>query len=219
MYARVTTAMFQRDKLDESIRILRDSIVPEVQKQKGFRDILMLVDRTTGKSIVYALWESEADLHATESSGHYQAQLAKVAPLSVGQPTREICEVTVSELSALNVGSVYGRVTSALFQPGKIDEGVRITRDSILPESRKQRGFAGLLSVIDRAMGKGYVLSCWENEADLRASESNGYYQTQVAKLQPLFISQPTREAYEVNVFVAMVPPSAMDTQIHPPAP
>ncbi|HEX8034803.1 MAG TPA: hypothetical protein VF510_13190 [Ktedonobacterales bacterium] len=219
MHARVTTATIQQDKIDECIRIFRDSIVPDIQRQKGFRDLLMLTNRATGKSAFYALWESEADLRANEASGSYQLQVAKLLPMFVGQPTREIYEVTVNELSALRVGSVYGRVTSAIFQQGKIDEGTRILRDSILPEARKQQGFDGLLSMVDRNMGKSYTLSCWESKADMKASESSGFYQAQLAKLHSLFIGQPTHESYEVTVPIAIAPPSAVDTQVHPPTP
>ncbi len=221
MHARVTTSTIQRDKIDEGIRIFRDSIVPEAQKQKGFRDILLLLDRATGKFVVYALWESEADLRATEASGHYQTQVARLASLMVGQPTREICEVTVNELSALKTGSLHGRVTTAMFQQGKIDEGIRIIRDSIVPEAKRQRGFDGLLSMLDRAMGKGTLLTLWESEADLNAGESSGYYQAQLAKVRPLFMGQPARESYEAIVPVVMAPAgvAAVDTQVHPPTP
>lgn len=219
MHARVTTATIQQDKIDECIRILRDSIVPDVQRQKGFSDLLMLTDRATGKCTFYSLWASEADLRANEASGSYQTQVTKLLPMMIGQPTREICEVTINELSTLKVGSVYGRVTTVVFQQGKVDEGTRILRDSILPEANKQQGFDGLLSMVDRALGKAIVLSCWESEADMKAGESSGYYQAQIAKLQPLFIGQSTREAYEVTVPVVMAPPPAMDTQLHAATP
>ncbi len=221
MHARVTTSTIQQGKIDEGIRIFHDAIVPEAQKQKGFRDILMLIDRATGKFVVYALWESEADLRATETSGHYQTQVAKLASLMVGQPTREICEVTVNELSAVKTGTLHGRVTTALFQQGKIDEGIRIVRDSIAPEAKKQQGFDGLLSLLDRAMGKSIILTLWESEADVNASESSGYYQAQVAKAAPILLGQPTRETYETLVPVVMVPAgvAAVDTQVHPPTP
>ncbi len=221
MHARVTTSTIQLDKIDEGLRIFRDSIVPEAQKQNGFSDILMLIDRATGKCTVYALWASEADLRATEASGHYQSQVARLASLMVGQPTREICEVTVNELSTVKTGTLRGRVSTAMFQQGKIDEGIRIVRDSIVPEAKKQQGFDGLLSVLDRGMGKGILLTLWESEADVSASESSGYYQAQVAKLGSLLMAQPTREEYEVIVPVVMAPAgvAAVDTQVHPPMP
>lgn len=217
MHARVVSLTVQRDKIDECIRIYRDSIVSAAQQQKGFSNLLLLADRASGTCRFLSLWESEADLRASEATGFIQTQIVKLAPMIVVQPTREVYEVTVSDLSALKVGSLYGRVTTVMFQQGKIDEGTRILRDSILPEARKQQGFDGLLSLVDRATGKGVVLSCWDGEADMRSSESSGFYQAQVAKLQPLFIVQPTRDAYEMSVAMAMAPMPATDTQVHPP--
>lgn len=219
MHARVTTATIQRDKIDECIRIWRDSVVREARQQKGLRDLLFFIDRSTGKSIVCALWESEADLHATEASGHFQAQVAKISPLAVGQPTREIFEVTVNDLATLKPGTQYGRITTVMLQRDKVDESTRILRDSIIPEARKQKGFSGLLSMMDRGLGKGITLALWESDADMKAGESSGYYQTQIAKLQPLFMGQPTRETYEAIVPMAMVPAMGVDTQVQPPTP
>ena len=51
MHARVVTATLQRDKIDECIRIGRDSIVPEAKQQPGFRDYLFLTDRATGDGV------------------------------------------------------------------------------------------------------------------------------------------------------------------------
>jgi hypothetical protein len=43
------------------------------------------------------LWGMEADLLAGESSGYYQAQIAKVAHLLASQVVREAYEVTFQE--------------------------------------------------------------------------------------------------------------------------
>jgi heme-degrading monooxygenase HmoA len=219
MHARVATITLHRDKIDECIRIFRSSIMPEAKKQKGFSDLLLLTDRANGNCIVLSLWNSETDLKASETGGYYTAQVTKLQPLLVGQPTREHCTVTVHELSALKGGMLHGRMTTAMFQHGKIDEGTRIIRDSILPEAKKQKGYEGLVSVVDRDTGKGYTLSCWDSGADLKAGETSGYYKAQIAKLQPLLIGQPARESYEVTLPAMAPTPMQMGTQPQPPAP
>jgi heme-degrading monooxygenase HmoA len=95
MYARVTIAAAQPGKIDESIKVMRDSILPAAKKQKGFKNLFFLTDRATGKAIVIAIWKSEADMTAGESSGYYREQVAKELPLLVGPPTREHYEVSV----------------------------------------------------------------------------------------------------------------------------
>jgi len=95
---------------------------------------------------------------------------------------------------------MYARVSIATTQPGKIDEGIKIMRDSILPAAKKQKGFNNLFFLTNRDTGKGTVIVMWDTEADMAAGEGSGYYREQVAKMMPLLSAQPTMEHYEVSV-------------------
>ena len=94
---------------------------------------------------------------------------------------------------------MHARVTFAQVQLEKTDEVVQLIRDSVLPAAQQQQGFKGILSLIDRATGKGITITLWETEADMKAGET-GYYQEQLAKFAQFFTSAPTREGYEVSV-------------------
>lgn len=52
------------------------------------------------------------------------------------------------------------------------DKGIDVLRDDILPRVREQHGFRGLSVSGDRSTGVVNVLTQWETEADLDASES-----------------------------------------------
>jgi heme-degrading monooxygenase HmoA len=95
MYARVTFATAQPGKADEVTKIMRDSILPALKKQKGFKGLTLLMNRSTNKGLVVVLWNTEADLMAGESGGFYKDQVAKVATLLAGSPTMEHYEVGV----------------------------------------------------------------------------------------------------------------------------
>jgi heme-degrading monooxygenase HmoA len=95
MYARVTHVQTQPDKIDEAVSIYRDSVVAALKVQKGYRATYMLSDRTTGKGMSVTIWESLEDLQASESSGFYNEQVSKFAPLLTAPPVREIYEVGV----------------------------------------------------------------------------------------------------------------------------
>jgi hypothetical protein len=56
------------DKLEDSIKFVRDQVVPKVRSQKGFRALLMGVDRQTGHCMVSSIWETAADLEASEAA-------------------------------------------------------------------------------------------------------------------------------------------------------
>jgi len=95
MNARVTIVQVLPDKMDETIGIYRDSVLPFAKQQKGCQGVYMLTDRNTGKGISITLWDTEADMTAGESSGDYQQQLAKFKDTFGAPPVREAYEVSV----------------------------------------------------------------------------------------------------------------------------
>ena len=86
MHARVTIGTAQPGKFDDIIKVYRDSVLPAVKKQKGFKGIFVLGDRNKGKGVVISLWNTEADMTANESSGVHRELAAKVAALVTGTP-------------------------------------------------------------------------------------------------------------------------------------
>ncbi len=97
MHARMTVSKIKPDKFDEAIALYRDSVVPTAKQQRGFKALLNLSDRTTGKGLSIVLWETEADMKAGEASGYYQQQLAKFKDLFAAPPVKEHYEVAVQE--------------------------------------------------------------------------------------------------------------------------
>ena len=95
MYARTVTVQIQPGKLDEAIRIFRDSVVPAAKQQKGFKSIVLLTDRNTGKGLAIATWETEADMKANEASGYLREQLTKFGSVFAAPPVQEHFEVSV----------------------------------------------------------------------------------------------------------------------------
>lgn len=95
MYARVVSNQIQPGKMDQWLDLIRESIVPALKEQNGFQGFVALIDREHDKSIGYSMWTSPADLAASETSGNYQEQIAKLGGVLAGPPAREVYEVTV----------------------------------------------------------------------------------------------------------------------------
>jgi len=93
---------------------------------------------------------------------------------------------------------MHARVVTGINKPGKIDELTNVARDSVLPAAKQQPGFKGWLVIADRDSGKVYSITLWETEDDISASEKNGYFQEQVAKVGPFLTGPPTTEHLEV---------------------
>ena len=55
--------------------------------------------------------------------------------------------------------------------PEGLEESVRRGREEILPAARELDGFAGAIALLDRRTGRHMVISLWESEEAMRASE------------------------------------------------
>lgn len=95
MYARVVTVQIKPGMTEEATKIYQDSVVPASKEQPGSEGLFLLVDRGTGKGYSISLWDSEAAMIASESSGYLNQQLAKFGPLLAAAPTTERLEVAV----------------------------------------------------------------------------------------------------------------------------
>jgi heme-degrading monooxygenase HmoA len=97
MFARTTTVQVKLDKIDETIKVFEESVLPAARSQKGYRGAYLFTDRETGKGISISLWDSEEDAIANEQGGYYQEQVAKFKDLFAGPPVREGYEVSLQD--------------------------------------------------------------------------------------------------------------------------
>jgi heme-degrading monooxygenase HmoA len=95
---------------------------------------------------------------------------------------------------------MHARVSTAEVQPGRMDEVVAISRDSVLPAARQQRGFGGGLWLTDPDANKVVVATLWGSREDMESGEQSGYYREQIGKLSDLLAGDVVREAYEVSI-------------------
>jgi len=67
---------------------------------------------------------------------------------------------------------MYARVSSYEGgAPEGLEESVRRGREETLPDARKLDGFRGAIALLDRRSGRHMVISLWESEEAMRASE------------------------------------------------
>jgi heme-degrading monooxygenase HmoA len=66
MFARINTFEGSPQDLDASIADVREQVVPACERIPGFEGMVLLVDRSSGKSVGITFWESEAALTASE---------------------------------------------------------------------------------------------------------------------------------------------------------
>ena len=96
----------------------------------------------------------------------------------------------------------HARFVYVHLQPDKIDDAIALFRHTILPATQEQTGFQGARLLVDRASAHGVIVTLWESEAAMHATEASGYLGEQLAKLGELFSAPPTRAAYELAISV-----------------
>ena len=70
MYARVSTLEGFPQQIDERLRYLREDILPTGKDDPGFKGLIALADRNSGKTLTITLWESEEEMRATEQDAN-----------------------------------------------------------------------------------------------------------------------------------------------------
>ncbi len=98
MYARLTRLHVRVERLEHAIKIYKESILPAVRTQIGFRGIYLFTNPKTGEGATLSLWNSEEDAIASEKNHFYQEQLVKVMNTFTAPPVREGYEIEHFEL-------------------------------------------------------------------------------------------------------------------------
>ena len=97
MYTQSVAVHVQSDKVNELLRIYRDSIEGAGRQQKGFVGASIGVDTGTGEGFVQLYWETEADMLAGEKSGRLLEPFTKAAPILAAPLTLERYEVMLPQ--------------------------------------------------------------------------------------------------------------------------
>jgi heme-degrading monooxygenase HmoA len=71
MHARMSIFEGRPDKIDEALRQAREGVLPQAKEMDpGFKGIIALADRQSGKMLGITFWESEEAMRATEEGAN-----------------------------------------------------------------------------------------------------------------------------------------------------
>jgi heme-degrading monooxygenase HmoA len=168
MHARITTVAGASD-IDRSLALLRDQVVPHLQQQKGFRGLSAAGDRADQVVTMLSLWDSQADLEASESAGSNARDDA--VNLMGALVSVEHYEQSVWEVGDTRPGpGAKLHVRNVKVDPNRIDENLDFFRQTVVPEMKARPGFLAVRHLINRDTGEGRVGSVWTDEASIAAS-------------------------------------------------
>jgi hypothetical protein len=95
MHARLLKMLVKPERIDEAARLFAEDVVPGLRGQAGYRGAFFLVDRKLGECLPITLWETEAEMFATEENRFFQTQLMKFLGLFHHGLVREAYEAAV----------------------------------------------------------------------------------------------------------------------------
>lgn len=93
---------------------------------------------------------------------------------------------------------MHARILRIHTSVDQIDAAAMLFEESVVPLGKNQSGFKGAQFLADRKTGSGVLITLWETEEDMLASERSRFFQEQVAKFIGYFTAPPIRESYEV---------------------
>jgi heme-degrading monooxygenase HmoA len=95
MHARILRMQVKPERIDEAARLFAEDVVPSCHNQPGYRGAYFLVERKLGECVPITLWETEAEMMATEENRFFQNQLMKFLGLFHHGLIREAYEIAV----------------------------------------------------------------------------------------------------------------------------
>jgi len=168
MHVRISIVTGATD-IEAGLGFIRDQALPQLQQQKGFRGLTASGDRSAGIVNVLSLWDSEADLDASESTAD-KARSDAVRRMG-GQVRVERYEQTISEVGETPPGpGAKLHIRHVKMAPARIDDNLTFFRENVLPEIKSTPGFLGVRLLTNRSTGEARVGTIWADEDALKGA-------------------------------------------------
>lgn len=101
MHARVSEYQVLPDKTKAFVKAA-ESMLPKLRKQEGFRALLVMrgAKKDPGTAMIVSVWDTLADLRASEKSLFLYQALSRLMAYTKGLPELSECEVLLTEFAA-----------------------------------------------------------------------------------------------------------------------
>jgi heme-degrading monooxygenase HmoA len=171
MQTRVVTITGAKD-IDGGITFIRETIVPLLRDQHGYRGLTASADRAGAVVGVLSLWETEGDREASDSAAGKARQ--EGLDLIGGELRVENFEQVVQDIVEPPVPGSALLVTRINMDPAKIDENLAFFKSEVVPRIKANAGFRALRNMINRQTGDGIVGTVWSDDEAMKAAAAEG---------------------------------------------
>jgi heme-degrading monooxygenase HmoA len=136
VYARISTLDGSPEHIDEGLRRVREDGLPQLQQQEGFKGMVALADRHTGKTLGITFWESEEALKASEEAGD---RVREDAAEAMSETIAGVERYEVGLFEVPSAGGVTDKVGGVTDTAGGVTDSVRGVTDKLLGGEEKRR--------------------------------------------------------------------------------
>ena len=101
MYAGVVHYEFREGDIDAGLKRWKETVLSQTQKQKGFRGVLLFVNKEKSKAFDIGFWETEEDAVHYEDCGLFQLLIQDLGDVLKEMPTRE--KYTLEKIDGIQI--------------------------------------------------------------------------------------------------------------------
>lgn len=189
MFVRVNNVTGAKD-VDAGVALVREKVVPALRDQKGYRGVTVSGNADTGEVGVLTMWDSMADLEASESAvAHLREETVEAIGGSVTVSKMEQVIVEVGSQPPAEGCSL--RIIEVTMDPSKVDEQIAWFRENVLPQLKTSAGFRLVRLMADRQAGRFLVGSVWSDDASMHAGDAAAEERRRGAKDRGVEVSEP----------------------------
>jgi heme-degrading monooxygenase HmoA len=189
MHARVLTFTGVTD-IDAAITFMRETALPIVQAQRGYKGMTASADREGGVLGILSMWESEADRDASESALGKTRQEAQ-GQFATGLTVETFEERVVQMTKPPEVGSRL-MVTRFSMDPAKVDENLEFFKREVAPDMAAKPGFRSVRNMVNAQTGEGIVGTLWDDEQSMQAAAAAAMSRRPEAASRGVSLSEPS---------------------------
>jgi hypothetical protein len=168
VYARSTTIYGLAASLDAGIAYVSDEVRPALQRLDGFVGLSMMVDRSSGRSIVTSAWDDQ--LAMAHSADQVRPLRMRAAEILGGQAEAGEWEIAVMHREHPTHQGACVRSTWLQMDPGRLDAALDSYRLMALPRIEMLDGFCSASLMMDRMSGRAVSSAAFESRAAMEGS-------------------------------------------------
>ena len=171
MHVRMNMLAGDPARLDDATRYLEGTVRPHVEAQHGNRGLAFLTNQDLGVCLIASYWDTQDAMTASEQA--VQVSRKEMTELIGGTVTVEHYEVPVFVRRLRPQAGAGVRLTRIDSPPAGLEAAIEEFRNTAVPALMDMRGLCSAQLMVDRATGRGIVVTAWEDMAALTASRSD----------------------------------------------